>query len=353
MNLHAFEDLTSRDWDTGASGAVRMAVVGLGGFARNVALPAIERSDYCEATVLVSGSPDRARSVAEEYAVPTVIDYEAYDEGDEAAEYDAAYVATPNAVHPRNVETAASLGKHVLSEKPLAATVSGAEEVVETCEDAGVRLMTAYRMQAHPVIRRLRSFLREGGVGDPVHLHGDFTFPVLAGDRGPDQWRLDADLAGGGALMDVGVYPVNAARFLLRQEPTAVSATTSGEGPFADVDERVAVHLSFGDDVTASFTASFSGYPDSRLSILGERGRVELDAAFGVDVERTLTVDVGDTRATFSCPQVRESVEEFDYFAHALLTGEDVEPDGRDGLADVRIMHETYRAAASGSRVEL
>jgi xylose dehydrogenase (NAD/NADP) len=353
MDLHAFEDLTGRDWDTGASGTLRMAVVGVGGFARKYALPAIRDADYCDATVLVSGSPTEAQSVADEFDVSTVVDYEAYDDGEAAAEYDAAYVATPNAIHRQNVETAASLGKHVLTEKPIAATVAGAEDIVETCRDAGVRLMTAYRMQTHPVVRRIRTFLRDGGIGDPVHLHGDFTTPVLAGSRGPDQWRLDPELAGGGALMDVGVYPLNTARFVLREEPTGVSATACGDGPFDGVDERVAVQLSFGERITGSFTASFSGYGDSRLSILGENGRIELEPAFRGEVPRTLTVDVDGTEISFECPAAREVREEFDYFAHAVLTGGDIEPDGDDGLADVRIMRDAYRAAERGTRVDL
>jgi xylose dehydrogenase (NAD/NADP) len=353
MRLDAFEDLTHRDWDTGADDTVRFAVVGLGGFARNAALPAIADADYCEATALVTGSPETGERVAADVGAEAVLSYEAFADGEAADAYDAVYVATPNALHPDHAVTAARLGKHVLCEKPLGATVAGARRIVDACDDAGVRLMTAYRMQAHPAVRRLRAFLDGGGVGDPVQLHGGFVFPVLAGSRGPDHWRLDPDLAGGGALMDVGVYPLNTARFLLGRDPTEVSAFATGEGPFAGVDERVAFDLRFGERTTASFTASFSGHADSRLSVVGESGRVSLSNAFSPGAERRLVVETADARATFDCPVVDEVCEEFDYFAHAVLTDGEMEPDGADGLRDVELMARTYDAAATGERVSL
>jgi len=353
MRLDAFEDLTGRDWDTGADGTLRLAVVGLGGFARNAAVPAIEESDYCTATALVTGSPDVGAELRERVGAERVLSYGAYADGEGADAYDAVYVATPNALHPEQAVAAAERGNHVLCEKPLGATVAGARRIVEAAAAAGVTLMTAYRMQAHPAVRRLRSFLADGGIGDPVQLHGGFVFPVLAGSRGPDHWRLDPDLAGGGALMDVGVYPLNTARFLLDREPTAVSATTTADGPFEGVDERTAFRLSFGERTTASFTASFSGYGDSRLSIVGEDGRVELSRAFSPGAARRLTVERDGARAAFDGPVVDEVREEFDYFAHAVLTGGDVEPDGADGLRDVELMVETYEAAAGGSELSV
>jgi xylose dehydrogenase (NAD/NADP) len=353
MDLEPFERLTDRDWDTGTSGSLRFAVVGVGGFARHAALPALAASDYCEPTVFVTGSPASARSIADDYGVSAVVTYDAFADGEAAQSYDAVYVATPNAIHGRDATTAASFGKHVVVEKPLAASVAGAEEIVDTCDEAGVSLMTAYRMQTHPAVRALGRFLDDGGLGSPVHLHGDFTFPVLAGDRGPEHWRLDPDLAGGGALLDVGIYPLNTARFLLDREPTAVSATTSGEGPFAAVDERIAFQLSFGEHVSAAFTASFSGYSGTNFSIVGDRGRVGIESAFEPAGERRITVETDEGSATFDCPAVDEVREEFDYFAHAVLTDGEIEPDGRDGRRDVEIAMAAYEAAARGERIEI
>jgi predicted dehydrogenase len=354
MNLVSdLAELTSRDWETGPSGVVRFAVVGLGGFARDAALPALRDADYCEPTVVVSGSAEKADRVAAEFDAEYGLTYEAYADGAGRDAYDAVYVATPNALHLPHVETACEFGKGVLCEKPLEATPDRAERLVSACEAAGVPLMTAYRMQTDPVVRRLRELVRSGGIGDPIQLHGGFSIDVLAGDRGPEQWRLDADLAGGGALMDVGIYPLNTARFLLASEPTAVAGTTSGDGPFAEVDESVAFQLRFPGDVTASFTAGFSGDRESFLTLRGTEGTVELRNAFSFGGERRVRVTREDGEVDLTGPAVDELREEFDYFADAVLSGREIGPDGADGLTDVRAMRAVYEAADSDEWVDL
>jgi predicted dehydrogenase len=194
--------------------------VGVGGFARHAALPAIEAADYCEPALLVTGSPESTAEVAAEYDVPA-IDYAAYGDGEAADRYDAVYVATPNALHLPLAEAAAALGKHVLCEKPLEATAERSARLVDACADGGVSLMTAYRLQTDPVVRRLRPFLEEDGLSRVTKLTGDFTYPVMGGSRSPDQWRLNPELSGEGALADVGIYPLNTARFLLGADATA------------------------------------------------------------------------------------------------------------------------------------
>ena len=351
-----FEELsagtTDRDWDTEPEGTVRMAVVGVGGFARHLALPAIDASDYCTLTTLVTGSPDEKTDLAAEYGAEETVTYEAFRSGGIAEAYDAAYVVTPNRLHLPNAEAAAEQGKAVLCEKPLEATADRAERLVEACEAAGVTLMTAYRMQTDPLVRRLQTFLRSDGLGEVVKLHGDFTFPVLEGSYGPDHWRLDPHLAGGGALYDVGVYPLNTSRFLLDAEPVAVEATTTSSGPFVGVDERVAFQVRFPEDVVGSFSASFSGHASSTLTVLGSEGKLALEDAFVPRRGRRLVVDRG-ARTTFEGVGGEEVREEFDYFAHCVLAGTEPEPDGRDGLRDVRVMDAVYEAAATGERVDL
>jgi xylose dehydrogenase (NAD/NADP) len=346
-------DLTARDWETGPEGVVRFAVVGLGGFAREAALPALRDADYCEPTVVVSGSAEKAESVAAAFDAEHGLTYEAYADGAGREAYDAVYVATPNALHLPHVETACEYGKGVLCEKPLEATPDRAERLVSVCEDAGVPLMTAYRMQTDPVVRRLRELVQSGGIGDPIQLHGGFSIDVLAGDRGPDQWRLDRDLAGGGALMDVGVYPLNTARFVLDADPRAVAGTTSGEGAFGDVDESAAFQLRFPGDVTASFTAGFSGDRESYLSIRGTDGTADLRNAFSFGGERRVRVRRDDGEVDLTGPATDEAREEFDYFADAVLSGWEIGPDGQDGLTDVRAMQAVYEAAATDEWVSL
>lgn len=341
-----FTDPLDRDWDTGVDTTTRIAVVGLGGFARGAAMPAIAESDYCETTVVVSGDHEKREAVADEYDA-TALSYDAYEAGAADETYDAVYVATPNRLHLPYARIGAEAGKAVICEKPLEATPSRARELCSACTD--VPLMTAYRMQTDPLIRSVRAFLQAGGIGEVFRAEGEFTSPVLA-SRGPDQWRLDSHLAGGGALMDVGVYPLNTARFLLG-EPTWVDGVTRGSKAFDDVDEHVEFHVGFADAV-GSFAASFSGHAGTRFALRGTDGRLELTSAFEPNTERQLVVERNEERLSLNA-RTNEVREEFDYFAHSVMTDGDIEPDGADGARDVELMTAVYEAATDERRIEV
>lgn len=345
-------EFDGRDWDRdGGKGSLRLAVIGLGAFTRGRALEAIEASEYCETTVVVSSSPESIEAATTEYGIARSLSYDEYHQGVNVDAYDAVYIATPNARHLDQAETAARLGKHVLCEKPIEIDVERAARMIRACENTDVTLMVAYRMQLDPVLRRLRAVIDEGLIGTPVELHGSFSRHVLE-KGGVDQWRLDPALAGGGALMDLGVYPLNTSRFVLRTDPIAVTATTTApDEEFEHVDEHVAFELSFPYDTTAAFTASFNAYPGSRFSVLGTEGRVTVDPAFDALLDRDVRIDRGDERIELVGIGTNELIEELDYFATCIHTGTDPEPDGRDGLTDLQIMQAAYESAETGSRI--
>ncbi|WP_306056043.1 D-xylose 1-dehydrogenase Gfo6 [Natronococcus wangiae] len=350
----AFADYTRRDWERKSiDGAVRIAVVGIGGFARNRALPAIANGDYCETTVLVTSGPDRAKSLAEEFGVHHVVDYETFVAGKHADAYDAVYVATPNATHSEYAVAAAEHGKHVICEKPLETTIERAREIVGACADADLTLMTAYRLQVEPTVRRTRELIEGDVLGEIVQVHGGFSNPLLE-YAGPGNWRLDPALAGGGALIDLGIYPLNTIRYLLDCAPTSVYASTHSSGePFDAVDEHVAFQLEFPTGATASCTASFDAHASSRLDLIGTGGMISIASPFGGVVPHEMVIESGDLRMEYTGPPVDEVREEFDYFGYCVLTGTDPEPDGEDGLADLRAIEAAYESADSGRRVVL
>jgi len=354
MDLTVPTRFADRDWERPVPDApLRIAVVGLGWFGREIAIPGIERADHCELGAVVSGDREKAERVAAESGADSALTYDEYADGAGTDAYDAVYVVTPNALHLPHVETAADHGKHVICEKPLEATADRAREVVSVCEDAGVTLMTAYRMQATRSVRWVRDRIGAGVVGDPVQVHGEFSFDLLA-DGDPDQWRLDPDMAGGGALVDIGVYPLNTARFLLDADPVAVGADTVENPPHFDgVDEHVAFQLSFPDGATASCTASYGASAANRLSVLGTEGRIVLEPVFDVDADRTITVERDGSSVSVDAAEPSEVAEEFDYFATGALTGMEIEPDGADGVVDVEVIEAVYESAESGRRVSL
>ncbi|MFC6734013.1 D-xylose 1-dehydrogenase Gfo6 [Haladaptatus sp. DYSN1] len=350
----ALDDFTARDWETGADGTVRFALLGLGWWTVDKAIPAIEATDACETTVVVSSTREKAADVAAENDVSHAMSYDEFHDGDHADAYDAVYVATPNALHLPYVETAARLGKAVLCEKPMEATAERAEELVATCEREGVTLMIAYRMHTEPAVRRARELLREGFIGDPVFVRSHNSQRLLEMIPNSNQWRLDPELTGyGTSLMDLGIYSLNTARFLLGADPVEVSAMAdSTHEAFDDVpDERAAFNLRFDDGTLGACTTSQHAYNDSFLEITGTEGRIRLEPAF--HMECGLSVARNGREVSFDAPQVDEMEEEFAYFADCLLSGRDPEADGAHGLVDMYALSALYDSIESGAFVRV
>jgi xylose dehydrogenase (NAD/NADP) len=345
------DEFTRRDWETEpATGTeeepVRFAMIGLGWWTREMAIPAVADADYCETTVVVSRSRSKAETVAE--AAETVthgISTEEFHEGAAADAYDAVYVATPNATHLEYVETAADLGKAVLCEKPMEATVERAERMVDACADAGVTLMIAYRMHTEPAVRRARELVADGLVGDPVLVHGSMSQRLVQEVvPDPDQWRLDPALSGGATVMDLGLYPLNTTRFVLDADPVAVgSVLRQSHEAFADVDdEHAAFTLEFPGDVLATCTASQNAAHSSFLRVTGTEGEIRIDPAFYDRQPRGFALSHGGVTVDYDFERVNQMREEFDYFSHCLLTGTEPHPDGHHGLVDMRVMARIY-----------
>ncbi len=348
------DDFERREWETeDPDGTVRLAVVGLGEFARTQALPGIADADYCEATTLVTGSPEKGEETAAEFDADHVLSYEEYESGEAADAYDAVYVATPTGRHLGHVETAAELEKAVITEKPMEKSVERAERLREVCEEAGVTLMVAYRPRTEPAFLRARELVREGAIGEVTHVEATFAFRVL-GIGGPDQWRIDPDLAGGGALMDAGVYPTTASRFFVDADPESVTATTVSEGDaFEGVEERATYDVRFADGTTASLTTSFADYYDDRVVVRGTEGKLTIDPAFWFNVARDVTLERDDGEVTVTGPNTDEVREEFDHFGYCVLTGTEPMADAEVGIRDLELTAAVYEAAESDERVSL
>ncbi|QLG28955.1 Gfo/Idh/MocA family oxidoreductase [Halorarum halophilum] len=352
-------DSCARDWQTidpTAVSPVRFAVIGLGWFTRGRALPALEASDVCEPTVLVSSTAEKAKTVSAETAgEQTGIDYDAFHDGSAAAEYDAVYICTPNALHLPYVETAAELGKHVLCEKPMERDSDRARQLVETCEAAGIECMIAYRMQTEPAVRRAREIVAEGYVGEPMAVNGDMSQRLL--DRvnpDPDQWRLDEELAGGGALFDIGIYPLNTARFLLDADPVEVTGkVSSSHDAFDEVDETVSFSVEFPDGVFGSCYASHNARQSSGITLTGTEGQVRIEPAFFQDQTRKLHISRGDGWASVRLTKVDQMLEEFDYFADRISGDAPMEPDAAHGLVDMHVMEAIYEGAEGRAWVDV
>jgi len=349
-------EFARRDWETyDGTETVRFALIGAGWFTREWALPGIERADHTEATVVVDLDPERAGALADEHDL-THLSPEQFHDGVAESEYDAVYVCTPNATHLEYVETAAAFGKDVLCEKPMEASVDRAAELVEATREAGVSLMVGYRMHLDPVVRRSKEFIEAGAIGDVVQVHSNMSQRMVAELEGDasEQWRLDPDLAGGGAMMDIGIYPLNTTRFLLDADPEKVSAVTgSTHEAFADVEERVAVRATFEGGVPVVFTANHNAYHDSFLRVTGTEGQVIIDPAFFEREPRDMEVRLDGERHAIDVTDVHQLEEEFAYFADCVLSGREPEPDGEHAMLDMQAIEAIYESAETGETVRV
>lgn len=350
MDLDAlFVESRKRDWQTVDNvEPVRFAVIGLGWFTLGRVLPALEKSDLCEPTVLVSSSSEKAKEVAADTDGAThAITYDEFHEGIATDTYDAVYICTPNALHLEYAETAARFEKDVLCEKPIERTSKRGRKIVDVCSDADVELMVAYRMQTEPSVRRARELIDAGYIGRPINVTGDMSQRLL--DRvnpDPNQWRLDEELAGGGALFDIGIYPLNTARFLLDANPVTVSGRLSStHDAFDEVEETVSFSVAFPDDVSANCFASHNARQSSGITVTGTEGQVRIEPAFFQDQARTLHVSRGDARSSITFDQTDQMLEEFDYFADRIRGHGSVHPDGEHAIVDMRVMEAIYEAA--------
>src|SRR6201988_3722023 len=199
-------------------------VVGLGPISMQHFMPAVKTSKKSRITALVSGHRDKAERMAAEYRVPSrsIYSYENYDEIGKNPDVDAVYIALPNSMHAEYTIRAAEAGKHVLCEKPMATSVEDSRAMIQACESAHKKLMIAYRCQYEPAHLRAIELIREGKLGSVQSIESAFGFPVA-----PNEWRLDKKLAGGGPLMDVGIYCLNASRYLTGEEPSDLAGFSS------------------------------------------------------------------------------------------------------------------------------
>ncbi|MFB6152133.1 MAG: D-xylose 1-dehydrogenase Gfo6 [Haloarculaceae archaeon] len=350
-----FDDFTAPDWPRADEGLVRFAMVGLGWWTREHAIPATNDLDRTETRVVVSSTAEKARSVAAEHpTVERALTYEEFRNGAATDAYDAVYVGTPNALHLPYVETAAEQGKDVLCEKPVEATAERAERLVDAASD--VRLAVAYRLHVQPAARMARRLVREGFVGEPAYVVSNMSQRLLEYDPDPDQWRLDTDLVGPGAsVTDLGLYPINTSRFVLDADPVAVTGSTwSGSDGFESVpDERAAFTVEFPDGVSASCAVSQNARRGSSFRIVGTAGELVVEDAFIAAKPVSLTVSRGGTTATTEFDQIDETRRLVGYFADHLLTGTPVRGDGEHALVDQRTIDAVYDAADRGERVEV
>jgi predicted dehydrogenase len=330
---------------------VGFAVVGLGSIAKSSVLPAFSNSRKAELVALVSRDRRKASHLGRQFNVDAVYDMKEYAACLAHPDVSAVYMATPQGEHSDLTVKAAKAGKHVLCEKPLAATFEQASRMVAACRQHGVLLMTAYRKYYEPSTLYLKKLIRNRVLGRIDMIHTAFSELHTPGVS--PAWLLDAKLAGGGPLMDLGVYCVNTSRWLVDENPVEVSAQAwrHDVARFNSVEEGIAFRMSFASGLVVQGASTYGAAPSSFVNVQGTKGWASLAPAFPFDEERWLTGKIQGRWIEHKFRVLDEFAPELDALATAIQTGSPVQADGVQGRVDVAIIRAIYESAKRGKAV--
>lgn len=329
---------------------VRFAVVGLGYISQVAVLPAFANADsHCELTALVSSDPEKLEVIGKRYRVKELYTYDEYEACLRSGNIDAVYIALPNSMHCDFVIKAAQAGVHVLCEKPMAVTQDECLQMIEACKANEVKLMIAYRLHFEEANLSAVELVASGKLGDPRIFSSVFSMQVKDGDI-----RTRGDL-GGGALFDIGIYCINAARYLFKAEPKSVTAIVSNppDKRFEEIDGLTGALMDFEKGRVACFVASFGAADTSSYEVIGTKGVLRVSPAYDFHEELSyeLTINGRSTKKAFS--KRDQFAPELIRFAESIRGNRELESCGIEGLADIRIIEAIKRSAQEGRRIEL
>lgn len=321
------------------------AIIGIGRIAGHF-MPATRATTNSKVTALVSGHRDKALRVAAQYGVPesSIYNYDNFDSIASNKSVDAVYVALPNSMHAEYTIRAAKAGKHVLCEKPMATSPADCESMIAACKSASVKLMIAYRCQYDPTHLKAIDLIRSGAIGKVQAIESAFGFNIA-----PGEWRLEKKMSGGGPLVDVGIYALNASRYLTGEEPQGFGAYTSvidRDGRFSQVEENVSWTTRFPSGILAACNCTYGADMTGFFKVHGSKGSIDVDPAFNYD---GLHLRAAYPGARLDLPNPGRDpyqfVAEAEHFSHCVQNGLEPKTAGEEGLRDMRCITQIYGAA--------
>lgn len=328
---------------------IRYAVVGLGWIAQDTVLPAFEEAENSQLTALVSDDPTKREELGKKYGV-TTYSYDQYEECLNSGEVDAVYIALPNHLHLEYTQRAADCGIHILCEKPMAVTEEECEQMTRAAKENNVKLMIAYRLHFDKANLQAIETIKSGKIGEPRIFNSVFSQQVAE-----DNVRMEDISIGGGTVYDMGVYCINAVRYLFQDEPTEVIAVSAnnGEKRFEKIDEMTSVIMRFPGERLATFTSSFGAASVSSYQVVGTKGDLRMDSAYSYQGELKQQITINQEKQEESFSVGDQFAAEIIYFSDCILNNKEPEPSGEEGLADVRIVRAIYQSAQTGKPVQL
>lgn len=326
---------------------LRIGVIGCANIAIGQVIPGIQQSQRAEVTAIASRDETKAQAVAEQLGIPQA--YGSYEALLADESIDAVYIPLPNHLHKEWTIRAAAAGKHVLCEKPFAMNAIEAEAMVAACENAGVVLAEAFMYRHHPRYEQIREIIAAGEIGAVRGLHGTFTFNS-SGSTG--NFRTHQEM-GGGALYDIGVYPISVARMILGEEPEAATVHALFSERHGSVDMMATGLLEFSGGVGLTFDCAMWAAFRNTLEILGTDGRIEVPSAFicNPNEPSSFFVTVNGERREVVVATVNQFALQADEFAAVVLDGKKQAFPPVDAVRNMRVLDACLTAARTRTRV--
>jgi predicted dehydrogenase len=341
-------------WEpSGEEKTLGFALVGIGNLSMGQLLPAFAKCKTAKPVALVSGHPDKAKEQATKYGIDpkNIYNYENFDSIKDNPAIDVVYIVLPNSMHAEYTIRAAKAGKHVLCEKPMANSVEDCQAMIDACKAANRKLMIGYRLRYEPMTQKAIALARSAEeMGDVKQITAEAGFNIA----NPDQWRLNRKLAGGGPLMDMGIYGLNAIRYLSGQEPievSAVSYATPGDVRFKEVEETISFELRFASGLLASCLTSY-GFNCNRFRVYGTEGQLECEPFQAYQGSR-LWQTHARSRQQVSYQPVNHFAAEMDDFCRCILADQESLTPGEEGLKDLKVMMAAYESANAGKAIKI
>lgn len=325
-----------------------IALVGLGGYSSGQLAPALQHTQNCYLAGIVTGTPEKAKTWSAKYNIPqkNIYNYQNFDSIAQNPDIDIVYIVLPVALHKEFTIRAAKAGKHVICEKPMALNAADCREMIAACKKENRMLSIGYRLHFEPHNLEVMRLGQQKILGKVTELETANGF-VYGGD--PNAWRLKKALSGGGALMDMGIYAIQGARYTLGQEPIAVKARQEKTRPdlFKDVDETIWWELEFPGGFVAKGKSSYNnnwGY----LKAKTEKGFFELEPAYAYGGIQGKT-----SNGAMNIPNVIQQALQMDDFANCVNTKKPTRVPGEEGLKDMLVVDAIYKSLASGKQEKI
>jgi predicted dehydrogenase len=348
--LNHMERIKAGDTSLYEGPPLKVAIMGLGSYGSRVA-DAMQSCKMAKLTGVISGTPSKIKNWQTKYSIAekNCYNYDNFDKIKDNADIEAVYIITPNALHHDQAIRVAKAGKHVICEKPMAINAKEGQEMVDACRAANVKLLVGYRMHFEPTTLEIIRMRKDGEIGKVLFFEGLSGFRI--GD--PNQWRLNKALAGGGAMMDIGIYSINGARYMVGEEPvwvTAQETKTDHEKFKPGVDETIQFQLGFPGGAVASCFSTYTMNNLDRFFLNGEKGFGVLQPATGYGPIKGHT-----NKGELSFPHVTHQTNQMDQMAGIILQGKQpiVPVDGEEAVKDLKIIDAIYLAAKTGNKVDL